>query len=255
MNTQSFQLISILLKCNQNDRQLNKEVRIQSILGMESYVELSHRAVFKNLFNDLFVENKLRTYDDAKLDKIIEALPCVPYCADNIIFSLKNGDCSQLTSKDIPNFFEKDSLVSLAKRLERSSGKNYCNIAPEEYLTIFDDDTIKSIEPYFDQLPYGCEDYCAAIDALLAPKKYCINENEILRLNDSFRELESSLLVNIEESEHRKFKLSMIKLLICMACIAMPSLYSLSSGNVSNSMSIFATVVMAALSAVYYFKG
>lgn len=255
MNNQSIQLLSILANCNPQDKQLNSELKIQSIIKSEDYLELANRSLFADIFNNLFNENKLRTYEEYELNKVIQVIPLIPECLDNIVFSLKSGDCSRLTSADKPDFLDVSSIIKLTRRFEQGGEKNYCNIAPEEYMEIFSDETIKSIRPYFDQLPYGCQDYNTAINELLSPKKYCIKESEINSLLQDLSTKTLEIQNSLEEAKMNNTRISMLKLLVCMICVALPTLYGTSTGNLSESMTTVSTTAAFILSCIYYFKG
>mgnify|MGYP004501017919 CR=1 FL=1 len=255
MNTQSMTLLSILSTCSNNDQYLQHELKIQTILKMDSYLELANRESFNDMFINQFAEDKLRSYDDEKLNDIIDVLPYIPECLENIMYSLKNGNCWELTSANRPNFFDKQSIVNLIDMLEESDGKNYCNIDLKDYMVIFEDSTIKSIRPYFEQLPHNCQDYDAAIRQLLEPSKYCINENEIKALDEEYYSQESFYIKNIEAGEQADFKLTLLKILMIMICCSIPYLYGLASGNLTSEVQNCIALVVVAIGVVYYKKG
>ena len=179
MNNQSLKLLSILAACDTGDTELAYESKIQKILHSVDYRELQHRSVFSAEFEKCFSENHLRKNDIKKQDSITEVLPVVSECLEDILYSMKNGDAPSLTSADKPEFTNIDSLEQLSDKLQKATGKNYSNISDNEFMVIFDDTTVKSIKDIFNDLPYDCNDYKSAIDALLIGKKYCISENEI----------------------------------------------------------------------------
>lgn len=255
MNTQSMTLLSILSTCSNHDEYLQHELKIQTILKMDSYLELASRESFSEDFIDLFAEDKLRTYDDEKLNTVIDVLPCIPECLENIIYSLKNGNCWKLASADCPNFLDKESIINLTEMLEESAGKNYCNIDPKDYMAIFEDSTIKSIRPYFDQLPHNCQDYESAIRMLFGLSKYCINENEIKALEEEYFSQEKFYAENIEAGEQAAFKLTLLKILIIMICCSIPYLYGLASGNLTSGVQRCIVVLVLVIGVVYYNKG
>lgn len=255
MNTQSMTLLSILSACSNNDQYLQHELKIQTILKMDSYLELANRESFRVFFIELFTEDKLRSYDDEKLNNIVDVLPYIPECLENIMYSLKNGNCWKLTSADRPSFLNKQAIINLTDMLEESAGKNYCNIDSKDYMAIFEDSTIKSIKPYFEQLPYNCQDYDTAIRLLLEPRKYCINENEIKLLDEEYYSQESFYVENIEAGKHVAFQFVLLKILIIMICCSIPYLYGLGSGNLTSEVLHYIIFLVLAIGVVYYKKG
>ena len=186
MNAQTVQLLRILSACRPDDEELARESRIGRIMQSEDYQALMHRQAFAGLMQDHFTEAKLRTYTAEQLDRVEKALPILSDCLDNLLFSLKNGDCPSLTSADRPDFTDPEALAALRDRLEEGTGKNYCNIPDKDFLHVFDDATVKSLQPYFLELPQPCEDYDAAIRSVLAGKRY---SSAPLRSNPSKRRI------------------------------------------------------------------
>lgn len=117
MNAQTVQLLSILSACRPDDEELARESRIGRIMQSEDYQALMHRQAFAGLMQDHFTEAKLRTYTAEQLDRVEKALPILSDCLDNLLFSLKNGDCPSLTSADRPDFTDPEPLAALRDRL------------------------------------------------------------------------------------------------------------------------------------------
>ena len=187
MNKQTVALLSVLSRCQPQDIEFARESKLQTILLSDDYLELAHRSAFSGIFQDLFTEEKLRSYDDAKLDAISSVIPHISECLEDIFFSLENGAAPSLTKVDVPDFTNKNSLTALQDKLSKASGKNYCNIAPEDFMDIFKEDTVKSIKDIFGSLPHNCSDYNDAISKLLEGKKFCIGENEIQEYENAYK--------------------------------------------------------------------
>ena len=120
MNAQTVQLLSILSACRPDDEELARESRIGRIMQSEDYQALMHRQAFAGLMQDHFTEAKLRTYTAEQLDRVEKALPILSDCLDNLLFSLKNGDCPSLTSADRPDFTDPEPLAALRDRFHGS---------------------------------------------------------------------------------------------------------------------------------------
>ena len=97
MNKQTVALLSVLSRCQPQDIEFARESKLQTILLSDDYLELAHRSAFSGIFQDLFTEEKLRSYDDAKLDAISSVIPHISECLEDIFFSLENGAAPSLT--------------------------------------------------------------------------------------------------------------------------------------------------------------
>lgn len=224
MNAQTVQLLSILSACRPDDEELARESRIGRIMQSEDYQALMHRQAFAGLMQDHFTEAKLRTYTAEQLDRVEKALPILSDCLDNLLFSLKNGDCPSLTSADRPDFTDPEALAALRDRLEEGTGKNYCNIPDKDFLYVFDDATVKSLQPYFLELPQPCEDYDAAIRSVLAGKRYCIRASEVKSLEEAYRGEADACLRQLGTKRTQRFKLRLGKALIGLFAVLLPPL-------------------------------
>lgn len=255
MNNQSLKLLSILAACDTNDAELAYENKIQKILHSVDYRELQHRSVFSAEFEKSFSENQLRKYDIKKLDSIMNVLPVVAECLEDILYSLKNGDAPSLTAVDRPEFTDIDSLEQLSDKLQKASGKNYSNISDSEFMMIFDETTVKSIKDIFNSLPYDCNDYKSAIDALLINKKYCISENEIKEYEVGFDSQVNRINEEIDAAKKEKRLHRLKKPLIGIFCVFLPMILSVLTGAMSNDAEAFSTVLIFILVVIYWIKG
>lgn len=255
MNNQSLKLLSILAACDTSDTELAYENKIQRILHSMDYIALQHRSVFSTEFEKCFSENHLRKYDSKKLDSITEVLPVVSECLEDILYSLKNGDAPSLTSADRPEFTDIDSLEQLSDKLQKATGKNYSNIFDSEFMMIFDDTTVKSIKDIFNDLPYDCNDYKSAIDALLVNKKYCISENEIKEYEAGFDTQVNRINEEIDAAKKARRLHRLKKPLIGIFCIFLPMILSVLTGAMSNDAEALSTVFIFILVVIYWIKG
>ena len=152
---------------------------MRQILLSEDYQALAHRDAFRPWFSNLFSEAQIRTYSEKQLKELTQLLPQVSLCLDSIIYSLKNGAGPELTEDDRPKFTNLASIVQLNKKLDKGTGKNYTNIGANDFMAVFDRDTVKSIGNRFQELPVECTDYKAALDTLFPSHKYCISDQEL----------------------------------------------------------------------------
>lgn len=255
MNAQTVQLLSILSACRPDDEELARESRIGRIMQSEDYQALMHRQAFAGLMQDHFTEAKLRTYTAEQLDRVEKALPILSDCLDNLLFSLKNGDCPSLTSTDRPDFTDPEALACLRDRLEEGTGKNYCNIPDRDFLRIFDDATVKSLQPYFLELPQPCEDYDAAIQATLAGNFYCIRASEVKSLEEAYRGHADAYLRQLGTKRTQRFKLRLGKALIGLFAVLLPPLAASLTGLLTSSATHGLMVFLFLCAIVFWRKG
>ena len=221
----------------------------------EDYQALMHRQAFAGLMQDHFTEAKLRTYTAEQLDRVEKALPILSDCLDNLLFSLKNGDCPSLTSADRPDFTDPEALAALRDRLEEGTGKNYCNIPDKDFLYVFDDATVKSLQPYFLELPQPCEDYDAAIRSVLAGKRYCIRASEVKSLEEAYRGEADACLRQLGTKRTQRFKLRLGKALIGLFAVLLPPLAASLTGLLTSSATHGLMAFLFLCAIVFWRKG
>lgn len=255
MNEQTSALLSLLSRCEPDDQELAKANLINEITRMPEYQELAHRKAFQEPFQQLFAPEKMRNASVSHLQKLTQVLPLLPDCLDNILYSLKNGECPQLTEKDRPDFTDAESVRKLSARLEKASGRNFTNISPAKFLCIFDASTVKSAKDIFGSLPYQCEDYAVALQQLLSNRKYCISEKEIQQLEEGYRTQLASVQKVIESSQFVGFKYKLLKGLVSVTFILIPFWVSHFTGNLSPSMTMLATAIVGIGDFLFWKKG
>lgn len=233
MNDQSTALLEILSRCNPKDMELKKESYLQTILHSEEYIELSARKAFKPHFDQLLSVEKLGTYSERELSAIRKAIPLIPTALEDIIFSLKNGAAPELTSADKPDFLNADSLKRLIDKLHDSNGKNYTNIDSDDFMAIFDGETVKTIGNKFDQLPADSTEYTAAIAEVMRGKKYCISDTEMHTREVEYRSMIADLNEQIFRTKKKQKIRRFIKAEVGLIAVFIPTLVSGITGGIS----------------------
>ena len=255
MNEQASALLSLLSRCEPDDQEVAKANLVNEITHFPEYRELSHRKAFQEPFQQLFTLEKLKASSVPQLQKIKQVLPLIPDCLDNILYSLKNGECPQLTEKDKPDFTDQNSIQNLSVRLEKATGRNFTNISPMEFLCIFEPTTVKSAKEIFGSLPYQCEDYGLALQQCLSNRKYCISEKEIQQLEEGYRTQLSSLQKVIDASQFVGFKYKLFKGVISATFLLIPFWVSHFTGNLSGPMTMLATIIVGIGDFLFWKKG
>lgn len=255
MNKQSIKLLSLLSECQPDDLDLAIESKIGTILQSESYEELQCQTEFQEDFQNLFAESRLRSYNNQQLDAVIEIIPIISNCLDNIMYSLRNGDCSKLTSNDRPSFLNKNSIEGLDRRLADCNGKHYCNVEPKNFMTIFDDSTVKSIKEYFTALPHKCEDYEIAIAQMFVGKNYCISEKEVRNYEDKYSQQVGHFVKQMQEEKIIQFEYRAVKAFAGFLFLLVPLIYGRYTGDISSSMTEYCTVIILVMDILYWIKG
>lgn len=255
MNNQSVTLLSILYRCNPQDEDLSRESKLQTILHSAEYREVSKREVFAEKFHELFAAEKLRTYSPKQLANVTKVLPLIPTALEDIVYSLQNGAAPTLTRGDAPDFLDKDSLERIISKLHDSTGKNYCNISPDDYMAIFDQDTIKDInEDYYD-LPVNCSDYGAAIARLYSGKKYCISAQEVNEREQEYLEKVESLQEEIRSAKKKKRARRFTKFAVGVIAMFIPSLVGGMTGLLSANAVSMGTIIVFLVTLLFWIRG
>ena len=255
MNNQSVALLSILYRCNPQDEKLSHESKLQSILHSTEYLEVSKREAFAEKFHELFAPDKLRTYSSKQLSNVTKVLPLIPTALEDIVYSLQNGAAPTLTRADAPDFMDRDSLEKIIAKLHDSTGKNYCNIAPDDYMAIFDQDTIKDINEDFYELPANCSDYNSAIASLYAGKKYCISAQEVQEKEQEYMEKVEILQEEIQSAKKKKRARRFTKFAIGVIAMLIPSLIGGMTGLLSSDAVSMGTLIVFLVTLLFWIRG
>lgn len=261
MNKQSAALLSILSQCDPQDTELAHESKIQQIMHMDEYIELRHRSVFSPQFEQFYTVSRLHQYSDSQLDKLMSALPIVPEWLENILYSLKNGAAPSLTSEDRPDFFSKDKMVRVSAILEENSYENYTNIKAEEYMSIFDSSTVKSIKEHFNQLPANLSierltSNCGSeIDHIMGSTKYCISKGELGEMEAEYQRQIEALQEEIKDGKSRARRRRLFKTLFGITVLFIPSFIGSLTGAISPSAIGMCTLIEFILVLIYWIWG
>lgn len=210
------------------------EKAVRDILLSEDYQALACRDAFRPWFNDLFSEAHIRTYSATQLKELAQLLPQVSLCLDNIIFSLRNGIAPDLTEHDKPNFCDLSCLERLNNKLDKGTGKNYTNIDANDFMAIFDQNTVKRIGDKFQNLPVECTDYKVALDVLFSSQKFCISDQEIQELESTYSAEVSKAQAILDAGKGKRWKQRIVKTLIGLGVLLIPSLFAGATGLLSS---------------------
>lgn len=236
-------------------QKLLQEKAVRSVLLSEDYQALACRDAFRPWFNNLFSEVKIRTYSVDQLRELAQLLPQVSLCLDNIIFSLRNGAGPELTERDKPDFADLGSLEQLNKKLDKGTGKNYTNIDADDFMAIFDRDTVKSIGDKFQELPVECTDYRAALDVLLSSQKFCISDQEIQELEAAYSTEVSKAQAVLDQGKGKRWKRRIVKAFIGLGVLLIPSLFSSATGLLSSGAMSACTLGELILVILFWLRG
>lgn len=215
-------------------KKLLQEKAVRRILSSEDYQALAYREAFRPWFNSIFSEAQIRTYSVTQLKALAQLLPQVCLCLDNIIFSLRNGAGPELTELDKPNFADLSSLERLNKKLDKGTGKNYTNIDADDFMAIFEPDTVKSIGDKFQELPVECTDYNAALNVLFPSQKFCISDQEIQELEAAYSAEVSKVQAILDAGKGKRWKRRIVKAFFGLGVLLIPSLFAGATGLLSS---------------------
>lgn len=255
MNKEAAALLSILSDCDPQDAALLRESKIQQITHLDAYIELEHQNVFSNQFQQFFALEKLQQYSNAQLEKLLAAVPVIPGCLKNILFSLNNGAAPSLTEDDVPNYFNKAKLERLSAKLESNTGENYTNIQAEDYMAIFDPATVKNASDCFSQLPANTKNYAKAIADTLGTTKYCIAKADIEKAEAEHGGQVEALNAELEALQRGKKRHRLFKIFAGITFLFFPSFLGRLTGALSPSAIGMCTLVELILVLVYWVLG
>ena len=248
MNKKSAKLLSILSGCKPDDEYLAKQSLINSIVHSAEFQALQSRSSFKGACASVLSPGVLETYSIEELKKLKEAVPAIEDFLQNLMYSLKNGECPTLRAEDRPSFFNKDELEKLTKRLEDGNGKNYTNIAPENCMYIFEPDTVKELGEKFLELPAECDDYEIAIADLMQGKNYCISQKEIQKAEKDYRVQVEKYLEKAQMGKNRIFSFRLLRFTVMGMFVLIPWGIGRLYGNISShwtTVSMVGIIVVA----------
>ena len=255
MNDQSTVLLSILSRCNPDDIELRRESDLQSIFHSDAYMELAARKSFSPFFSELFSRDKLSSYDDNTLSSARKAIPLIPTALEDVMYSLRNGAAPSLTAEDRPDFLNTASLQSLIDKLHESGGKNYTNIAPDDFMRIFDSNTVKSISDDFGKLESDCTDFGAALSQIYHGQSYCISDAEIHEQEVAYRSKIADLNESIEASKKRRKRRRFIKAELGLIALFIPALYGGITGSISSGGILTCSFIELVLVLIFWILG
>ncbi len=242
MNYQSTVFLSILSRCNPTDAELKRESNLQSIIHSETYRELAARKAFRPYFDELFTLDKLRSYTDNELDSARRAVNLIPMVLEDVIFSLRNGAAPSLTPADKPDFLNPSSLQKLIDKLHLSTGKNYTNISPDDFMRIFEPNTIRTIGTDFGQLDSNCSDFSSAISQMYAGRSFCISDAEIHAQEVAYRRQIADLNESIESTKKQRKLRSFIKGELGLIALFIPAIVGGITGSISSGAIVTCTL-------------
>ena len=256
MNQQSATLLGILSRCAPDDKELKKESRLQEIFFSTAYKELSKRKMFREDFETLFTPEKMRTYTEEELSNICKALPLIPEVLEDIVFSLSNGIAPKLDEEDRPDFTNKASLQKLSKKLHDSSGKNLCNIQPEEYKAIFSLSTHKKFkrEDYL-KFPETSVVDADAIDRYYHGEKYCISAQSVEECKNWYQKRLVDIAQELSNVKKIKVLNRISKFFISLICLMLPTISSELLYPVSPTATIYSTLTVLFFVILYWIWG
>lgn len=255
MDAKSTALLGVLSKCNPEDDDLNRESQIQHILHSEECQTLINWGPFIKQFPGLLKEGDLRLRSNKDLSDLSAALPLIPTCLEDIIFSLKSGSGPSLSQTDCPDLFDRHNLENLIGNLEANNGKNYSNIEPEDCMLVFDDKTIKSAKDFFLDLPSNCSDYGNALNELLSGKQYCISEKELLELEAEFERKKDTLTGVILSEKKATIRRRLVKMLLGVTLLFVPSIVASATGILSAASVSMCSAVELLLVLLFWLMG
>ena len=256
VNKAIFRIISLMSLCQPHDDELNHYVEITKAISSNEYSKLLAKKENMPIINEYFSFEKLFKLDELDLKKSKAALKILPSVLEMLVESIKYGGGPMLTSAEKPDFSDPIQLRSLSKWLMDNRNKqNLSNIKDSEYMLLFDDNTIKSAETVFMQLPSSVTDITDDVISNVFPnKKFCINMDEL----NEFKSQKENLIQNSKTIKDymRKtiFSRFFIKVSLILVFLAIPLVLSM-FGLLSQEYFIFMISILGVISVLYLVVG
>ncbi len=248
-----YMLLSACLPDNDN---IEKRLLLEQITESKEYRELKSYSPMKNVFLKFYSKQKLAALSTDELREVgYKTIPNVIFVVTNIINSIKYGDAWKLSLKDIPDFYSAESLNALDVKIKSVSGSgNITNIKDENFMAVFSEKTIKSLDSIKADLTVSdIENMSAAIPKHLKGKSYCISKNEIEEIKDSFDSANIELEKYNQSLRYGSFVLLCRKLLLTSICILLLVAMATSGAVGGIGLSVFALIELLIVT-VYWTK-
>ena len=242
--------------CLPNNEEVKKRLLLEQITESKEYRELEAYNPMNNAFNELYSKDKLSGFSVNELSEIKKAIPKIIPVTTKLINSIKYGDAWKLSAKDLPNFYSPKSLDNLSAKLSAVDGaENITNITDNNFMAIFSDKTVTSLEPINSVLTVSdLKNMKKAIKTKLSNKSYCINTAEIANIKDQFDEaigelnkFESSIKYQKYRLINRKIAVTAVILLIMVGMATLDLMHGLSLG--------FFEIIAIISTVIYWIKG
>ena len=254
--SKTYEMLLLMSLCLPEDAELKRYLLIAHITGSSEYVEFRSRTTFKSLFNDKFSLDVISACDGETLGRINQAIKLIPSVLSELVHSIKNGAGPYLTPADVPDFYNADQLSQLLNKLEsNSSGANFSNIEPAEYMLLFDDKTLNSAETALMKLPYGDKRSLPELISKSFPgAKYCINKNEISSIMDALEKEAEENLEIMKSEKSIKLNRLFIKGALTLLMASVPYIMHL-TGALPTDWFITSEAIIGIIMLLYFLLG
>lgn len=213
---------------------------VQDILYMPEYQMLKKEtAVSEQLMKD-FAENKLKSLSEKELDASKQCIKELPELIRMIKEAIVYGNGPALVGHKIPQWSDLKTIRSLANEIVLKAGKgNYTNISPDNFMAVFDKNTVCSAKEIFPLLPKDTQNYHDEFDRLLHGQAFCVSADEVDNLEKQYEEMVSyfqAKQADIGKSENMR---RYVKTACGIALLFVPAFFDVLTGALS-----FATVAL-----------
>lgn len=242
MNDQSTYDLPIQSEISPESSALKLDYQIREILCMPEYQMLRDEMIKTGELIQELDENELRTLTEEQLSVRKQCIKEATLLIRMIKESIYEGNGPMLNGRAKPQWFDLNGIRSLAKEIVLKLGKgNYTNITPENFMEIFNQNTVCSAKDLFLSLPKDTIDYQNEINRYLDNRAFCISVDEVETLEKQYTAMLEVFRSKQIEAESNRRKRRYIKAACGIVLLFIPAFIGLLTEALSFSSIVFCT--------------
>lgn len=184
MKSSVGKLYMLLSACQPFDNKTEQILLTETILEMPEYRKLAYREETRRIAEKYYSAEYLKELSPRELGNIKACIPIAEGVFRKLTIAAKYYDISSLIPDMFPDMYSAESLKKLEKFLSLLIvGENYTNIESGDFEALFSDMTLKTEMDLsgFTLEELQSEDLNGLFASTFAGRKYCFNENMIIR--------------------------------------------------------------------------
>lgn len=184
MKSSVGKLYMLLSACQPLDSRTEQILLTEAILEMPEYRKLFYSGETRLIAEKYYSAELLKSFSPKELGNIRECIPVAERIFRKLRIVVKYYDISDLNPHMIPDMYSAEDLKELEKSLNLLiAGENYTNVEQGDFEALFSETTLKTEMDLsgFTLEELQSEDLNGLFSAAFSGRKYCFNENMIIR--------------------------------------------------------------------------